>query len=82
MEGLDEKVQPLKTKTSLLSVLFKSLTCKYDVISGSSSNLEFLHFKTFKFKFLNLKFLPTSSFISLFFELNLSKIFISTLLPK
>ena len=51
MEGLEEKVQPLKTKTSLLSVLFKSLTCKYDVISGSSSNLEFLHLKL-----LNLNF--------------------------
>ena len=43
--GLDENVQPLNTKTSSLSLLLRSFTCKYAVISGLSSNSEFLHFK-------------------------------------
>ena len=54
------------------------MTCKYAVTSGLSSNLEFSHFSTLIFKFLNF----TSLLISIFncddFELILSSIFNST----
>ena len=82
MVGLEEKVQPLKAKTSSLFLLVRSLTCRYAVISGLSSNSEFLHFKNLIKRFLNFFSSPIFIFKTLFFELTLSKILISIKFPS
>ena len=43
MEGLDENIHPLKTKTLFLSFFVKSLTWIYALTSGLSSNFESEH---------------------------------------
>ena len=53
----------------------------YAVISGLSSNSEFLHFKLLINRFWNFFSLPIVSLIRLVLELTLSKIFISINFP-
>ena len=52
------------------------------MISGSSSNSEFLHFKDLIKRFLNFFSSPIFIFKTLFFELTLSKILISIKFPS
>jgi hypothetical protein len=52
------------------------------VISGSSSNSEFLHFKLFIERSLKVINSPFLNFIKVFFELILSKIFKSVKVPS
>ena len=51
------------------------------MISGLSSNSEFLHFKLLIKRFLNFFSTPISNFMRLLLELTLSKIFISINFP-
>ena len=82
IDGLDENIQPLNTNTSLLFSSVRSLTCIYALISGLSSNPEFLHFKLFIERSLNLVNSPFFNFTKVFFELILSKIFKSVKTPS
>ena len=52
------------------------------MISGSSSNSEFLHFKLFIERSLKLIKSPFFNFTKVFLELILSKIFISVKVPS
>ena len=54
----------------------------YAVISGLSSNSEFLHFKLLIERSLNVINSPFFNFNKVFFELILSKIFISVKVPS
>ena len=82
IEGLEENIHPLNTNTSSLFLSVKSFTWIYAVISGLSSNSEFLHFKLFMDKSLNLINSPFFNWISVFLELILSKILISVKTPS
>ena len=62
--------------------MVKSFTCIYAVISGLSSNSEFLHFILFIKRSLYLISSPFDSLINSFFELILSKILISVKFPS
>ena len=60
----------------------KSLTCIYAVISGLSSNSEFLHFRLFIDRSLNLISSPFFNLTKVFLELILSKILKSVKFPS
>ena len=82
MDGLEENIHPLNTYTSLLSILVKSFTWIYAVISGSSPNSEFLHFKLLIDRSLYVINSPFYNLSKVFLELILSNIFISVLNPS
>ena len=67
IEGLDANANPLNTNTLSLLSIFRSFTCKYAVISGLSSNSEFLHFKDLIIKFWNFFSSPIIKFKVEFF---------------
>ena len=74
--GLDANVHPLNKKTWLLSLAFKSLTCKYATVSLKSLFSENWHFRPLISNDPKYFFSPIPNLIAKVFAVILSKAFI------